>query len=308
MRTVVLFLFFFLLSGCSLKNLSVEEEIDKVTVVQYTPYMKHHRAYFTRAELQIIKDDKKYLYLYNAKEKDLGILLHRKNQYILYNLSKPEQQALAINASPKTKYTHALKSFKRKGFNTITSLDAVGYTASVSLRRYKGVKTLLVEIQEYSRLQNLYKQAIKTYNANKIKNIKTKLPKQFVYDYYKRYENRAKTQAQLAQLQIIAQKLQIKTEEKESTQSEPVEQESYTYYLEDASLDELSAYISQRATRNALSYHQYTILKGRKTLLQEEKLLHEGSLEDLIAAYKVNKNPKYKKRIMTLIKDTQESK
>ncbi len=297
MRIVVLFLFFLLLSGCSLKNLFVAGEINKVTVVQHAPYMKHYRAYFARTELQIVKDDKKYLYLYNAKKNDLGILLHRKNQYILYSLSKPEQQALAIHASPKTTYKHVLKSFKRKGFELITSVDTVGYLVSVAPRRYKGVKTLLVEIQDYSHLQDLYKQAIKTYNADKIKNIKTKLPKQLVYDYYTRYEKRAKTPSQLAQLHIIAQKLQIKTQE-----------ETYTYYLHDAPLDELSTYISQRATRNSLSYRQYTMLKGRKTFLQEEKLFNEGSLEDLINAYKVNKNPKYKKRIMSLMKEQQENK
>ncbi len=297
MRIIVFFLFFLLLSGCSVNNLYVPGEINKVTVVQYAPYMKHYRAYFTREELQIIKDNQKYLYLYNEKENDLSILLHRKNEYILYSLSKPEQQAFFIQESPKTKYTHVLKSFKRKGYHTITSLDTVGYIVSVSPRRYKGLKTLLVEIQAYSHLQNLYKQAIKTYNADKIKNIKTKLPKQLVYDYYKRYEKRAKTQVQLAQLQIIAQKLQIKTQE-----------ETYTYYLHNASLNELSTYLSQRATRNSLSHRQYTMLKKRRTFLKEEKLFNEGSLEDLIAAYKINKSPKYKKRIMLLMKDTQENK
>ena len=297
MRLIILFVFFLLLNGCSLNKLFVTGELNKVTVVQYSSYMKHYRAYFTRTELQIIKDDQKYLYLYNAKEKNLGILLHRKNQYILYSLSKPEQQALALKANPKTTYRHVLKSFKRKGFNPIASVDAVGYIVSVAPRRYKGVKTLLVESQDYSHLQNLYKQAIKTYNADKIKNIKTKLPKHLVYDDYKRYEKRAKTPSQLAQLQIIAQKLQIKTQE-----------EIYTYYLHNAPLDELSTYISQRATRNSLSYRQYTMLKGRKTFLEEEKLFNEGSLEDLINAYKVNKNPKYKKRIMSLMKEQQENK
>lgn len=326
MPKVVLFLFFLLLNGCSLNNLSLPGEIDKVTVVQYTPYMKHHRAYFTRTDLQVIEDDKKYLYLYNEKENELGILLHRKDQYIFYNLSNPEQRALAITENQKTTVTHVLKSFKRKGFNTITSLDTVGYIASVSLRRYKGVKTLLVESQDYSRLQDIYKQAIKTYNANKIKNIQTTLPKQLVYDYYKRYEKRAKTQAQVEQLQIIAQKLQIKTKtipvkavkaQEERIQEEHIQEEAsipkpsekpYAYYLKDASLDEVSTYISQKATRNSLSYHQYIMLKRRKTFLQKEKLFNEGSLEDLIAAYKVNKNPKYKKRIMTLMKDVQENK
>lgn len=302
MRIVVLFVFFLLLNNCSLNTLFVAGELNKVSVVKYAPYMKHFRAYFTRTELQIIKDDQKYLYLYNEKENDLGILLHRKNQYILYSLSKPEQEALAIKANPKTRYTHVLKSFKRKGFEHITSVDTVGYIVSVAPRRYKGVKTLLVETQDYSHLQDLYKQALKTYNADKIKNIKTKLPKHLVYDDYKRYAKRAKTQTQWAQLHIIAQKLQLTVEE-ESTQYKP-----YIYYLNDASFEELSDYIAHKDTKASLSYQEYTMLKGRQTYLHEEKLLNEGSLEELIAAYKINNNPKYKKRIMSLMKDTQDNK
>ncbi|GIU01059.1 hypothetical protein TSL6_15650 [Sulfurovum sp. TSL6] len=296
MRTVVLFLFFLILSGCSLNTLFVPGEINKVTVVKCSSYMKHHRAYFTRTELEMIKEDQKYLYLYHEKEKDLGLLLHRKNQYILYNLSKPKQPELILHAGPKTTYSYVVRSFKRKGFTPITSLDTVGAIVSIAPRRYKGVKTLLVEFQDYSPLQELYRQAIRTYNANRVKNIQTKLPKHFVYDYYRRYENRAKTQTQLDQLQIIAQKLQIKTQE-----------EIYTYYLNEASLDALSAYIVQKDTRASLTYRQYKMLKRRKKSLQEEKLFNEGSLEDLIAAYKINKNPKYKKRIMSLMKDQQEN-
>ena len=296
MRIVVLFLFSLLLSGCSLSRLYVPGEINKVTVVEYTPYMKHHRAYFTRTDLKTIKKDQKYLYLYHEKEKDLGLLLHRKNQYILYNLSKPEQPELVLHASPKTTYSRVVKSFKRKGFTPIASLDTVGYIVSVAPRRYKGIKTLLVDIQNYSHLQDLYRQAIKSYNANRVKNIQTKLPKHFVYEYYRRYEKRAKTRRQSDQLQIIAQKLQIKTQE-----------EIYSYYLKEASLDALSAYLAQKDTRASLTYRQYTMLKRRKKSLQEEKLFNEGSLEDLIAAYKINKNPKYKKRILLLMKDQQEN-
>lgn len=295
MRTVVLFLFFLLLSGCSLDSLYVPGEINKVAVVEYTPYMKHHRAYFTRTELEPIKKDQKYLYFYDKKKKDVGFLLHRKNDYILYNLTNPEQPALTLNTDPKTTYTHILKSLKRKGFTPVDSLYSVGVIASVAPRRYKGVKTLLVDVQDYSHLQDLYEKAIRTYNANGVKNIQTKLPKQLVYDYYRRYEKRAHTRRQLAQLYIIAQKLQIKTQE-----------EIYTYYLKDADLDTLSAYLSQKETRGSLSTRQYKLLKRRKKFLQEEKLFNEGSLEDLIAAYKKNKNPKYKERILLLIKEKQE--
>ncbi len=296
----MLFLFFLLLNGCAVNNLNVtDDEVDKVTVVKYTPYMKHYRAYFTRTNLKVIKDDKKYLYLYNAKEHALGILLHRENQYILYNLSNPEQQALILNASPKTKYTHVFKHFKRKGFNTITSLAAVGYTVSVLPRRYKGVKTLLIEVQKYSHLQDLYRQAIQAYNADKIQNITTILPKPLIYDYYTRYEKLATTQAQIEQLQIIAKKLNLKTTALQK-------QVPYDYYMYEASLEELSTYLSQRTTRNSLSSQQYKMLKRRKKVLQEEKLFNEGSLEDLIAAYKINKKSEYKERIMTLMKEAQE--
>ena len=302
MRTVILFFSFLLLSGCSLNSLYFVGELNTVTVVRHSSYMKHYRAYFTRIDLQHIKDKQKYLYLYNTKKNDLGILLHRKNQYILYSLSNPDQQALGIKTSPKTTYKYVLKRFKRKGFELINSVDTVGYIVSVAPRRYKGVKTLLVESQDYSHLQNLYKQAIKTYNADKIKNMKTKLPKHLVYDDYKRYAKRAKTQTQWTQLQIIAQKLQMTTEE-EITQHKP-----YIYYLNDASFEELSAYMSQRDTKKSLSYQQYTMLKRRKTCLKEENLLNGDSLEDLIAAYKINKNTKYKNRIMSIMKDQQKNK
>lgn len=302
MRTVILFFSFFLLSGCSLKSLYVTGELNKVTVVQHSSYMKHYRAYFTRTDLQPIKDTQKYLYLYNMKKNDLGILLHRKNQYMLYSLTKPEQQALVIKTRPKTTYKHVLKSFKRKGFEPIASVDTVGYIVSVAPRRYKGVKTLLVESQDYSHLQDLYRQAIKTYHADNIKNIQTKLPKHLVYDDYTRYAKQAETQTQWAQLKIIAQKLQMTIEE-DSTQHK-----SYMYYLNDASLEELSAYISKQDTKSSLSYRKYSMLQKRKTYLKEEKLLNEGSLEDLIAAYKIDKNPKYKNRIMSIMKDKQENK
>ena len=132
--------------------------------------------------------------------------------------------------------------------------------------------------------------------------MKTKLPKHLVYDDYKRYAKRAKTQTQWTQLQIIAQKLQMTTEE-EITQHKP-----YIYYLNDASFEELSAYMSQRDTKKSLSYQQYTMLKRRKTCLKEENLLNGDSLEDLIAAYKINKNTKYKNRIMSIMKDQQKNK
>ena len=209
MRKIILFLFLLILNGCSFTNFFVAGDVDKVTIVKYAPYMKHHRAYFSRTQLRTIRGSKKYLYLYNAKTNDVGVLLHRKNQFILYNMSDPKKKPLAINTSAKQKYWQVLRQFKRKGFKIITSLASVGHTASVSRRRYKGIKTLLIETKEYSQLQSLYQNAIKNYNAKKIQSIKTKLPKILISTYYSKYKKRAKKRTQLLQLKIIANRLSL---------------------------------------------------------------------------------------------------
>jgi hypothetical protein len=289
----------------------------------------------------VIKNGKKYLYLYNKKDNDLIVLLHRNNYYILYNLSQPKRKAVSLKANSGKKYTYALKKFKRMGYKSLSSPASKGFIVSESHKRYKGVKTLLIEVKEYTDLQKLYENSIKTYNASKIKNIKTTLPKSLIIDYYMHYKKQATTHEQLAQLQIIAKKLQIKgpsfslntntiKKEQKEVKEDPEEKEyawyefaekgenkissqepsekPYSYYLKDASINELSTYISKNTTKNALSYSQYNALKQRRTVLQEEKLLSEGSLEELITAYKVNKSPKYKERIMLLMKEKQKQK
>ncbi len=349
MRNILLILFFFVLNGCSLNSLLVLGEVDKVQVVKHTPYVKHHRAYFTRTHLKPMKNGKKYLYLYNAKEKDLAILFHRKNQYILYSLSQPNKKALTVKEDRRTKYHHILRSFKRKGYR-LTSTHKVGYTSRIGLRRYKGIKTLLVEVVDYSRLKEIYEKAIRTYDAKAIRSIKTTLPKPLIYPYYERYHRQAKNKKQLEQLQIIAAKLQFysaisipsasqkkaeeevqkelkrereqelererernlekKREEERKRENEISKKraESYHYYSKEASFDELDTYLSRGGARDHLTYNQYNKLKERHTALKKERVLHEGSLEELISAYKINKDPRYKKRILILMKEVQESK
>lgn len=356
MRKIVLLLFFFLLNGCALNSLFLGDEVDTVTVVGQSTYMKHHRAYFTRTQLHIIRDGKKHLYMYNRKTHDVGVLLHKNSQYMLYNMSQPGQAPLIVKAKRDTKYWRVLNAFKAKGFRIARSLASVGIEASDSRQIYKGVKTLLIQIKDYARLQARYQRAIKTYDASGIRSIKTKLPKHLIVPYYRLYAKRAKTRTQLLALKTIALKVGLTppnipeakrptkkvqkeplpqntspaetleeevvqaTEAIEATQETIPEvtkvlppqtpaqtpaQKPYRYYLKRASLKELSAYISDQATRNSLSYTRYNRLTKRKKVLQEEKLLKDGNLEELIAAYKTNKDPTYKKRIMELIKEKQ---
>ncbi|WP_415407126.1 hypothetical protein ACLHDG_00970 [Sulfurovum sp. CS9] len=334
MQKILLLLFFFVLNGCSLSNAFLTDEVDKVYVVKHDPYVKYHRAYFARTNLIPMRNGTKYLYLYHAKKKDLAILLHRKNQFLLYSLTYPDKKEIIFNVSHKTKYHTVLKRLKRKGYR-LTSPVKVGYTSNVAQRRYKGIKTLLVEVEDYSRLQGMYEKAIKSYNAKDIEHIKTKLPKEFISSYYEYYHKRAKTQKQLEQLQIIAEKLQLnsagavvqmtKDDSKKVIEEEKVKEEEvpkevkvvtiikkpkeaikpYSYYLESASYNELNTYLSKNETRDHLTYNEYNTLKER---LKEEKLLQDGSLEEVIAAYKKNKDPRYKTRSLLLMKKAQENK
>ena len=337
MQRILLLLFLFVLNGCTLNSPFLVGEVDKVYVVKHDSYVKYHRVYFTRKNIIPMQNGSKFLYLYHAKEKDLAILLHRKNKYQLYSLSYPDKKVL-IFKTHKTKDRTILKNLRRKGYHPV-SPATIGYTSRVSMQLYKGLKTLLVEVEDYSRLQNMYKKAIRTYNAQNIKHIKTKLPKELISSYYKQYHKRAKTQKQLEQLQIIAEKLQLnstaavvqttkngsepiieeeKVTDKKVTEKAPKEVEvvkvikkprkatkPYSYYLGKASYNELNTYLSKNESREDLTYNQYNTLKEK---LKEEKLLVDGSLEEVIAAYKKNKDPRYKTRSLELMKKVQESK
>ena len=345
MQKILLLLFFFLLNGCSLNSILALGEVDKSQVVKYSPYVKHYRAYLTRTNLKPVKNGKKYLYFYNKKEKDLSILVHRRNQYILYSLYHPKKRAIVFNATQRTKYRHIARKLRQKHYFP-TSCTRIACIPHVALRRYKGIKTLRIEVKDYSRLQNMYKKAIRTYNAKGIRSIRTKLPKQLISAYFNRYKKRAKTQKQLEQLRIIAVKLQLssaksiakkikkdpaktkKKEEKKITETkimeEPQKEEvkvvevimekpkkttkPYYYYLRSASYDELNSYLSDGDASNDLTYNQYNTLQKRRNVLKEEKLLRDGSLEELIAAYKKNKDPRYKTKILLLMKKVQENK
>ncbi|RUM68808.1 MAG: hypothetical protein DSZ08_07600 [Sulfurovum sp.] len=365
----LLVLFIILLNGCSVHNFFVKEQqfdLDTVTVVKYSPYVKEHRAYLPRRDLYLFPNGEKYHYVYHNQKNILGLLLHRRNKFIFYNLSQPKQKPVVLNSNKKTDYTSILKLLSHQGFKTMQSPENKGFLTSVSLKRYKNVKTLLVEVKDYSKLQKLYQTALKTYNASKIQHINTKLPKKLInydYQYYKKY---ASTKKEKNQLHIIAKKLGYQTKsfvkkplkssvtkekivkkknttkhikkilkkhtpnkkekshkshvslKKEvskernitqnispSTQKKVPNEKSYFFYMRQASLEELSSYLSKPSTAQTLSYIQYNTLTKRKISLREEKILREGSLEELIEAYKKNKNIKYKERIMLLMKNKQ---
>ena len=315
MRNILIAFTLIFLSGCSLNRLVLSEEIDKINVVKYQTYLKQHRAYFKRDNLKLISAKDKYLCLYHAEKKELSILLRRKNIYTLYNFTNLESPNMTLSVKEKTSYKKLLRYFSRLGYKP-ANLTNLGYHSKVAFRRYKGVKTLMVEIKDYSRLKQIYEKAIRTYQSKDIMSIKTRLPKTFIYSYFQTYKAQAKTPEQLKELQYIATKLRfddkiIETPEEDEGQDifsmHNDDEKGYYYYLHRAPVNELKRYLSKSSTKSSLTPSEYQDLSTHLAKMKEENLFTEGSLEELIAAYKVNKDPKYKQRIMALMKETQNS-
>ncbi len=317
-----------LLNSCSLDSLIALGEVDKVQVVKKNASYAQYRAYFTRTQLKPIKNNQKYLYFYNKTKKDLAVLLHRYDNYILYSLYHPEAPHMTFKAKKHTRYTHIQRALKKQGY-LLSSPHAVGATSKVGLRKYKGIKTLLIEIKDYRNLQKKYQKAIHSYDARSIVKIKTQLPHVLIDNYFKTYQKKASSEAQRKQLDLIADKLHLHTPESKNNNAQEEEikvQEAlakeipeetvapsaipenapFKYYAQEASYHELETYLNDSKTKDSLTFNQYTQLTQRYTALKDKKMLKDGSLEELISSYKTNKNPKYKKRILELMKEAQQ--
>jgi len=331
MKKILLVLFTVLFGGCSMNELLLWTELNKVSVIKRTSYITHYRVYFQRDHLKPIRHGKKYLFFYHKKSGDIAILFHPSGSYKLYNITHQTILPTIIRADKKHGYYSMLRALKKKGFR-LASPSRHGFVVSVSLRRYKGIKTYRVDVKDYRKLIARYKYAIRTYDAKKINRIKTHLPYSFIRSYFERYLAKAVTSEQKAQLHRIGVKLGLyKTTSKqkkinrqkeaisssENSIIDPVQEtpviskqkprDLYHYYLHDASYYELQNYLSTSDAQSALSYNQYNTLKKRYGKMKEEKLLKEGTLEELIAAYKKNNNPKYKTKILARMKELQAS-
>jgi hypothetical protein len=290
-------------------------EVDKVQVVKRNASVSHYRAYFARTQLKPIYGHKKYLFFYNKKKKDLAILLYKYHTYTLYSLYHP-QQKIKMSASGNGRYSKVRRMLRKKGYR-LTSPKKVAAVVDVALRRFKGHKTLRVEVKNYQALQKRAIRAIRTYDASILTSNKTALPKSLISHLYNVYKNQASTPQERTAIEVISTNLHLNSAKikqnlnVEETLSKEVPEKitqseiTFNHYIKVASLAELSTFMEEENTQNALSYTQYRKLKYRLKILKEEKLLSEGSLEELISAYKINHNPRFKERILTLVKEVQ---
>jgi hypothetical protein len=299
-KHVFLLIVLLAIHGCSLNQLFLTDEIDKITIVKHTSWIKHNRTYFTRANLKVLRNGTPYLLFLNQQKQDLGVLLHRGNTYIFYHFFAPSKKPFLLHGSRK----HVFSFLYRHGYHILETPESAGYAVRTGPRRYKGVKTYLIDITDYSKLKKRYEKAIRTYHSKMISDIRESLPKRMIEPYLRYYWQRAKSETQKKALKRIAKKLHIVFEQPDIPVPVSIsEQTPYHYYRYRASMYELGNYLQSVESRAALTPAQYTLLQHRLQTLQKEKLLEEGSLETLIAAYEKNHDPRFKQRILELLKN-----
>ena len=300
MKKALLFTLLLFFHGCSINQLFLTDEIDTITTVQQSRFVRHNRAYFSRADLLPLSGKKPFLLLTHKKRHDLGVLLHRGNTYLLYRFFSPSTPPIRFKAN----HRQLRKKLARYGYIPLGNAEHKGYVVHSGPRRYKGVKTYLIDITDYSKLKTRYQDAIRNYRSDMLSGIHDRLPKQLIEPYLRYYSQQADTEEKKKEIARIAEKLHISLDQKNAPPSllPNSDQPSYHYYRYRASMYELGNYLNSPQSRAALTPAQYTILQHRLSTLQQEKLLHEGSLETLIAAYEENHDPRFKRRIMELLK------
>ena len=300
LKKTFLFALLLFVHGCSINQLFLTDEIDTITTVQQSHFVRHNRAYFSRENLLPRSGKKPFLLLTHKKRHDLGVLLHRGNTYLLYRFFSPSTPPIRFKAN----HRQLRKKLAQYGYIPLGNPENKGYIVHSGPRRYKGVKTYLIDITDYTKLKTRYQNAIRNYRSDMLSGIHDRLPKQLIEPYLRYYRQQADTEEKKKEIARIAEKLHISLDKKEV--SPPLllnsDQPSYHYYRYRASMYELGNYLNTPQSRAVLTPAQYTILQHRLGTLQQEKLLQEGSLETLIAAYEKNHDPRFKQRIMALLK------
>jgi len=301
LKRLLLLSVLFIFTGCSINQLFLSDEIDRVNIVKYTSHTKEHRAYLTREGLLPVKQHKKYLFLYHPKRHHLYMLLRKKHYHLLYNLTVPGREPRKMMQRSTGKL---LRSLKRSGYRHPKELEDLGFVVRTGLRRYKGVKTIMVDIKDYRPLKKQYERAIRDYDASKLSGIHTPLPKKMILPYFTHYYNHARTQKQKEELRKIARKLNIGITEKPDEPN--LIQPLFPYYLHQASFSELSAYLQMDKSKKELTLAERSLLEHRLEDMERKKLLEEASLETLIETYRRNPDPEFKKHILSRIKELRE--
>lgn len=163
MKKLLLLSALFMFTGCSINQLFIKDEIDKVNIVKYTSTMKEHRAYFTREGLRPLLHKKKYLFLYHPKHHHLYVLFKKRDYYLLYNLSIPKREPQKLKASSTRKILHLLKKY---GYQYPNDLKKLGFIVHTGLRRYKGVKTIMIDVKYYKSKTLKQKKALQKNTTN----------------------------------------------------------------------------------------------------------------------------------------------
>jgi hypothetical protein len=303
-------LFAFFTSGCgNLSNFFSHREVNKVHVISYGKEVKRYRGYFTRTELYRFPSGKRTLFLYHPKRKEIALLLHRKDGFYLHPFRA--DKTVAHRYAPKTRASvrKALRHFAKMGYRPLSDPKKEGFIVKTGLRRYKGHKTVMVEVEDYSVLKKHYIEALRHPKSSKLRKLPS-IPASLIKQEIKRAYKNAKPEEKDA-IADLARRLGIVLpgQKEHPTEKKPNagtnNGKSFDYYLQNASEKELRAYLRRSKEEGTLDEVSYRTLEQRLHQLEYKNLLKYGTIDELIEAYRTHKDPRIKKRIMQLLEREQ---
>jgi DNA-binding phage protein len=292
---IVVFTIIFL-SGCNTSLPWLQNRVvDKVYVVSVDKGVKRFRGYFRRDSLYRFDDGKRTRFLYHPKRHEAALLLHRKDGYYLYPFRLKHAKPVRYG-NARTSLSEAMRKFASYGYRHMVQPEANNFIITTGLRRYKGYKTVMVELADYHNLHQHYLDALKRKDFATLMRLPD-IPSQLIRETLVR-TYRSETDPTLRKrLEKVADKLGIKLPL--SQKNDP--KKLFDYYLRHASSEELRQYLNTTRTNGELDTVSRRALQQRLHQLEYERLLKEGNLDRLIEAYRKYKDPRLKARIMELM-------
>jgi len=289
------------IEGCQTPPLWTSSELNTFQVVSYGYDVRHYRAYFTRADLSLLPNKKRTMFFEHTKHHTLAVLLRRRNRYELYDMSDPSHPKIRFETPKPLSLSALYRRLRRYGYRP-ANLQKLGIQVAIAPRRYRGVKTWMIEIEDFSRLKKRYLKAIKLGQSALVRRLKP-IPAVLIAPELRAAFIAARTPKKRKALIRIARRLRINLPETShpAQTSQSSSPHRFEYYLKRASESELRKILNTSTEKTKINSVQRRALRQRLHQLERDRLLKKGSLDELIDAYRREKDPLLKRRIMELL-------
>ena len=301
-RLIGLTMLVFLLGGCQIPDFTAAFKLNTFHIVSYGNDVRHYRAYFLRKNLTFLPNGRRTLLAVHTKTQSPAIVIRRKGYDEVYDMATYRHIAFREKASKHRTLRTLQRFLARRGYRIVNTRN-FGVHLTTGPRKYRGYKTWLIDLKDYSRLKRRYLQALR-HNPCRLKQLKP-IPADLIKKELRLAVSKRLNVSDRTCLYESAKRLHISLPSPQKKPTPDRQNPSFSYYISHASEKELRTLLHTKTYKTRFSTFQQRALRQRLRQLEHDRLLKHGSLEELFAAYKHNKDPRIKQRIMQLLEQRQ---